>query len=132
MRSGLWAVVAAGAFTSPLSAAEPAAPVMRFPGKDWEVVRPEAEGFDPAKLAAAVEYLKANSGKDGVRELVIVRRGRVVWHGDDIDKVHGVWSCTKSFTSTALGLLIDDGKCTLDTRAADVLPDLKARPATRV
>ena len=100
-------------------------PPMHFPGKDWQVVKPEDEGFDPVKLAAAVEYLKANAGRDGVKELVIVRRGRIVWHGDGIDKVHGVWSCTKSFTSTALGLLIDDGKCTLDTKAADVVPALK-------
>ena len=117
-------VLAVAMLAAPLPGAD--APVTRFPGRDWEVVKPGSEGIDPGKLAAAVEYLKANAGKDGVRELVIVRRGRVVWHGDDIDKVHGVWSCTKSFTSTALGLLIDDGKCSLDTRAADVLPDLKA------
>ena len=39
---------------------------------------------------------------------------------------HGVWSTTKSFTGTVLGLLIADDTCTLDTRAADVLPELKA------
>lgn len=105
-------------------------PTMHFPGKDWEVVAPAAEGFDAAKLAEAIAYLEKNAGKDGVKELVVVRRGRVVWHGPDIDKVHGVWSCTKSFTSTVLGLLIDDGKCTLDTKAADVVPALKAKYPT--
>jgi CubicO group peptidase (beta-lactamase class C family) len=98
---------------------------MHFPGKDWSIVKPEEEGIDPAKLLAAVEYLKKNAGKDGVRELVLVRRGRIVWHGDNIDMVHGIWSCTKSFTSTVLGLLIDDKKCTLDTKAADIIPELK-------
>ena len=81
----------------------------RFPGEAWEVVAPEEEGVDAAKLQAAVEFLKENSGRDGVRELVIVRRGRIIWHGDNIDHRHGVWSCTKSFTSTVLGLLIADG-----------------------
>ena len=42
--------------------------------------------------------------------------------GTNIDHVHGVWSCTKSFTSTVLGLLIDDGKCSLDTRARTSCP----------
>ena len=100
---------------------------MTFPGKAWEVVRPEAEGLDPDRLRAAIDILKEKVGRDGVEELLIVRRGRVVWHGDDIDKVHGVWSCTKSFTSTLLGLLIGDGKCSLDTRAADLYPPLKER-----
>ena len=50
------------------------------------------------KLADAVAYLKKNAGREGVKELVVVRRGRIVWHGDDVDKVHGIWSCTKLFT----------------------------------
>jgi CubicO group peptidase (beta-lactamase class C family) len=97
---------------------------MSFPEKDWEVVTPESQGLDAAKLAAAAADLQSKSGRDGVRELVIVRNGRVVWQGEAIDKVHGVWSCTKSFTSTALGLLIDDGKCTLDTPACQFAPEM--------
>ena len=50
----------------------------------------------------------------------------MVWAGPGIDKVHGVWSATKSFTSTVLGLLIDDGKATLDTPAKDYVPAMAA------
>lgn len=100
------------------------APDMAFPGQDWEEAAPDSQGIDPAKLAAAVQYLEHNAGRDGVKELLVVRNGRLVWKGADVDKVHGVWSCTKSLTSTVLGLLIEDGKCTLDTRAADVLAEL--------
>ena len=95
---------------------------MMFPTKDWSEATPESQNVATAKLIAAVDYLKANSGSNGVRELVIIRNGRLIWKGDDIDKVHGVWSCTKSFTSTVLGLLIDDRKCALDSRAAEFLP----------
>ena len=97
-----------------------------FPGKDWEVATPETQGVDSAKLQEAVALLDKTVGKDGVHELVIVRNGRMIWHSDDIDKVHGVWSFTKVFTSTALGLLMDDGKCTLDTKAKDILPAMTA------
>src|SRR5262245_23309719 len=97
---------------------------MVFPGKAWEEATPQSQGMDAEKLAAAIAYLKENSGRDGVNELVIIRNGRMIWNGDDVDKVHGIWSCTKSFTSTALGLLIDDGKCTLDTKAKDYVPEL--------
>jgi CubicO group peptidase (beta-lactamase class C family) len=105
-------------------------PRMTFPGKDWEIVAPAAEGLDAAKLDKAVAYLKGNAGDDGVRELVIVRRGRIVWKGDNIDKVHGVWSVTKSFTSTVLGLLIDLMRCALDTLAAEHVLALKEKYPT--
>lgn len=97
-----------------------------FPGKDWEVASPESQGLNSSKLREAVDLLDKTIGKDGVHELVIVRNGRMIWQGDSIDKIHGVWSFTKSFTSTTLGLLIDDGKCTLETKAKDVLPTMVA------
>jgi hypothetical protein len=81
---------------------------------------------DSAKLNEAAELLARTVGADGARELVVIRHGRMIWKGDNIDKRHGVWSATKSFTSTVLGLLIADGKCMLDTHVADVLPELKA------
>src|SRR5687767_4974295 len=102
-----------------------ALPEMTFPGAAWEEVTPESQAIDSVKLKAAVEHLEANTGRDGARELMIVRNGRIVWRGDNIDHVHGIWSCTKSFSSTVLGLLVEDDKCTLATRAASVLPAMK-------
>jgi len=99
---------------------------MVFPGKDWTQVKPGRQGLDSAKLKEAVSYLEKNSGSDGVKELVIIRNGYMIWEGPNIDKMHGVWSLTKSFTSTALGLLIDDGKATLDTLAKDYVPSMAA------
>lgn len=95
-----------------------------FPGKEWQTASPESQGVDAGKLDEAIQFLKDNSGGDGVRELVIIRNGYLIWQGDDVDKVHGVWSMTKSFTSTTLGLLIDDGKCQLDTLAKEFVPDM--------
>ncbi|MCW5980511.1 MAG: serine hydrolase [Bryobacteraceae bacterium] len=97
---------------------------MTFPGKEWARATPESQGVSGEKLAAAVEYLERRAPRDGVKELAIVRYGRMIHAGPEIDKMHGVWSCTKSFTSTALGLSIDDGKCALDTRVKDVLPTM--------
>jgi CubicO group peptidase (beta-lactamase class C family) len=97
---------------------------MVFPGEQWQEATPESQGVDSGKLEAAVSYLKNHSGSDGVRELVVIRNGRLIWKGDNIDKQHGVWSLTKSFTSTVLGLLIDDGKAALDTLAKDYVPSM--------
>jgi CubicO group peptidase (beta-lactamase class C family) len=99
---------------------------MAFPGERWEEASPESQGVDSGRLRVALEYLEGNAGSDGIHEVAVVRNGRMIWHGDRIDEVHGVWSCTKSFTSTVLGLLVDDGKCELDTRAWKHVPELKA------
>ena len=100
-----------------------------FPAEDWQQATPESQGVDSTNLETALDYLRANSGPDGVSQAMIVRNGYTIWQGPDVEKVHGIWSCTKSFTSTTLGLLIEDGKATLDTRAADHLPALaKAYP----
>ncbi|MFN7130658.1 MAG: serine hydrolase domain-containing protein, partial [Myxococcales bacterium] len=115
----------------PLSTHEPDPPPqyngMIFPGRSWHEELPEAQGFERDRLREAVRFLDSCGSKDGARELVIVRNGYLVWRGSAADKMHGVWSCTKSFTSTTLGLLIDDGKCTLDTRVKDVLPAMADR-----
>ena len=98
-----------------------------FPAADWRVASPESQGVDPAKLKSAVAYMHENFGADGAKELVIIRNGYLLWAGPDSDAYHELYSATKVFTSTILGLLLDDGKCTLDTLAVEHLPDLDDR-----
>jgi Beta-lactamase len=92
----------------------------------WVESSLESRGLDPGALREAIEFLAANAPRDGVDELLIIRHGALVWRGPAIDRVHGTWSCTKSFVSTVLGLLVDDGKTRLDTKVATVLPSLAA------
>ena len=99
---------------------------LSFPGQQWEVVPVASQGLNESKLGDAVAYLESVAGDDGARELVIVRNGAMVWRGPQADKIHGVWSCTKSFTSTTLGLLVEDGKCDLDDKASRWLPALES------
>ncbi|MEL6107249.1 MAG: DUF5060 domain-containing protein, partial [Planctomycetota bacterium] len=78
-----------------------------------------------ATLEDAIAYLRSHCKEDGVDELIIVKDGKTLFNGEHSSRVHNIWSCSKSFTSTALGLLIAEGKCTLDTPAADIDPTLK-------
>jgi CubicO group peptidase (beta-lactamase class C family) len=103
---------------------EKAAERMVFPGEDWEDAKPESQGIHSDKLEAAVQYLEDHAGADGVKRLVVIRNGRMIWKGPEADKQQRIWSVSKAFTSTAHGLLIEDGKCTLDTRAKDFSPRL--------
>ena len=95
-----------------------------FPKDEWIKAKPEDVGINSKILNEAVGFLEQNSGKSGIHELMIVRHGRLIYSGDSIYKVHGVWSCTKSFTSTVLGLLIDDNKAQLSTLAKEIIPGM--------
>jgi CubicO group peptidase (beta-lactamase class C family) len=97
---------------------------MVFPGEQWELASAESQGIDAEKLDEAVRWLHGNVPRDGVKRLVIVRNGRMIWRGREADRRQRMWSVTKAFTSTAQGLLTDDGKCTLDTLAKKYRPKL--------
>jgi len=73
-----------------------------FPGTDWQQGTPESQGLDSAKLQAAMNYYGSSVGGPGVTQAAVIRNGVLVWKGNDIDNYHHTWSCTKSFTSTAL------------------------------
>ena len=87
-----------------------------FPGKEWQEATPESQGVDSAKLKAAAEEME-------VPQLVVVRNGYLILKGPEADAYHQIYSSTKVFTSTCLGLVYDDGKCTLDDPMVKYLPD---------
>ena len=95
-----------------------------FPDVNWQETTPEEQGVDSVKLNAAMDYFGETYGGAGVSETVIIRNGYMIWKGSRIDEIHTIHSCTKTFTSTVLGLLIDDGKCDLDDLAVKYVPDL--------
>ena len=95
-----------------------------FPENDWEIASPESQNIHSEKLEDAMAYLKSICGNDGINQTLVIRNGYIIWQGDEIDKVHNVYSCTKSFISAVLGLLIDDGKCSLETLAKDYVQNL--------
>jgi len=100
---------------APVSAIEKE--ILVFPGDKWQRATPESQGIDPAKLYEALAYLHANSNGVGTDEMVIVRNGYLLWEGPDANNVHEIYSCTKTFTSTVLGLLVTDGLLSVDDYA---------------
>ena len=105
---------------------------MIFPGEDWAVASAESQGVDGEKLDQAMGIIAeiADDFRDGTKsagntQVVVIRNGRMIWGGSDIDNMHTVYSCNKSFTSSVMGLLVDDGKCDIDDRAAEIYPALQ-------
>ncbi len=122
---------------TPAPAAKPAALV---------AAKPEEVGMDAAKLAAikpAMEELLKQKRAAGVVTLV-VRDGRTV-HAEaagmaniekkkpmTADTIFWIASMTKGITSTAVQILVDDGKVTLDEPASKWIPELaKVKVGTR-
>ena len=98
---------------------------MLFPGEEWTKDTPESQGVDSRGLRTALRYLAGHCKSDGLSEVIVIRNGVCIHEGSDTTRSHNIWSCSKSFTSTVLGLLIADGKCSLDTLATEVDPKLE-------
>ncbi len=88
-------------------------------------VDPEEVGVSEKALKEALSYLKSQSFEDGIGEVVMLRNGLVFYQGDSVHKQHNIYSCTKGFTSTILGLLVKENRLKMEAPVADVLPELK-------
>jgi CubicO group peptidase (beta-lactamase class C family) len=106
----------------PAMAAEKKALV--FPGDTWQGATPDSQGIDSARLHKAIDYLHVNAGGGRTDEMVIIRNGYLIWEGPGADNVHEIYSCTKTFTSTVLGLLATEGVLSVDDYAVKYLPSL--------
>ena len=85
---------------------------------------PEAEGVSPAAIASLVAALDAGGS---THSFMLLRRGSVVaegwWAPYEARMPHMMFSVSKSFTATAVGLAIADGLFGLDSLVAELLPD---------
>jgi CubicO group peptidase (beta-lactamase class C family) len=64
--------------------------------------------------------------------MVIVRKGRIIWKGPGVDNIHELYSCSKVFTSTVLGVLATDGKLEVDDPVVAYYPELDDGPDGQV
>jgi CubicO group peptidase (beta-lactamase class C family) len=86
---------------------------------------PEAQGIPSSSI---LEFLQAAEERvDALHSFMVVRHGEVVaegwWAPYAANEPHMVFSLSKSFTSTAVGLAIGEGKLTLDDPVLGFFPD---------
>ena len=76
--------------------------------------------MDSAKVQQAINSVSSAFASQGkaLQGLVIIRNGVLIAKSSD-ETAYQLNSATKSFTSTCLGLLVEDGKATLNTLAKD-------------
>jgi CubicO group peptidase (beta-lactamase class C family) len=87
--------------------------------------RPETQGVSPSAILAFVD--EASRKIDSLHSFMLVRHGHVVaecwWNPYDAKSRHELYSLSKSFTSTAVGLAIAEGKLSLDDPVLKFFPE---------
>lgn len=87
--------------------------------------RPSDQGVPAAAVEAVLDAL-ADAGLE-LHSLMVLRHGHVVaegwWAPYSSDRVHLLYSLSKSFTSTAVGLAVAEGRFALADRVVDLLPE---------
>lgn len=96
---------------------------------------PEEQGVSPAGLLEFIEA--ADRQIDQMHSFMLVRHGRVVaegwWKPFDAETPHILYSLSKSFTSTAVGLAVAEGKLSLDDEVLKFFPeDAPAEPSANL
>lgn len=85
---------------------------------------PEAQGIGSQSI---IDFVQAVDKIDTLHSFMIVRHGHVIaeawWKTEAADKPHVLWSLSKSFNSTAVGLAVAEGKLGLDDAVLKFFPD---------
>ncbi len=105
------------------------------PTKSLPRSKPEAQGVSSA---AVLDFVKtADRQSDSLHSFMLVRHGQVVaegwWTPYNPTSRHELYSLSKSFTSTAVGLAIAEGKLSLDDQVSKFFPDdMPAGPSSQL
>ena len=131
-RSGTGAAPTTSVTTSSVAAAPATADRTVYPGADWATATAAEAGMDQA----ALDRVAATAQAGGSNCLVVTRAGKLVgewyWNGTGPDSAQEVYSATKSFTSTLVGMAQADGDLSIGDSASTFLPQWKGSPSEAV
>jgi len=86
---------------------------------------PEAEGVSSAAILEFIKQVEPRA--DGMNSFMLIRHGKVVaegwWTPYAADEPHMMYSLSKSFTSTAIGLAVAEGRLSVDDPVLKFFPD---------
>lgn len=86
---------------------------------------PVAVGIDPAGISAFIDGVNSKVG--GLHGFMLLRHGKVAaegwWRPYRPTYRHMLYSLSKSFTSTAVGLAVSEGRLSVDDKVVSFFPD---------
>lgn len=92
-----------------------------FPGKEWETASPEDVGLDTTRVAAAAASIMTIDKRFGV---LVAKQGRIVHetYVRDASATNPIFSLTKGFGATLIGIAQAQGLLNTDDLVSDWLP----------
>ena len=90
-----------------------------------ETGMPEAQGIPSSAIIKWLDNVEQDC--DALHSFVLVRHGKNIaegsWSPYEKDRPHMLYSLSKSFTSTAIGIAVDEGRLSLDDKVVSFFPD---------
>lgn len=104
-----------------------------FASSEFPRSTPEAQGIPTEAILRIIDAAENDPDND-LHGLIILRHGHIVtegyWAPYSAEQKHELFSLSKSFTSTAIGFAVDEGKLDIDTPVIDFFPeDVPAEPS---
>jgi CubicO group peptidase (beta-lactamase class C family) len=94
--------------------------------KDYQLPHsvPEAQGISSTAILAFIEEVEKSV--DALHSFMLLRHGRVVaegwWSPYSAERPHMLFSLSKSFTSTAIGLAVAEGRLSVQDKVLSFFP----------
>jgi CubicO group peptidase (beta-lactamase class C family) len=97
--------------------------------------KPEEQGVSSAAILDFIDA--ADTSVDSLHSFMLVRHGQVIaegwWAPYDAESRHSLYSLSKSFTSTAVGMAVAEGKLSVDDPIIRFFPDdVPAQPSANL
>ncbi len=98
-----------------------------FPDETWTAKTPEEQGMSSTILDEMMQFLEDSDA--AIRGLVVTRNGYIVkeqyWNYNTENSTHHIFSCTKSFTGTLIGIAIRESFIdNVSQRVLDFFPEM--------
>ncbi len=95
----------------------------------FDKITPEQAGISSSAVARYIDFLERHGMN--MHSLLLMKGDSLFaeyyWAPFTADRRHRLYSCTKSYVSLAIGLLLDEGKLSLDDTVASLLPEKVTR-----
>jgi CubicO group peptidase (beta-lactamase class C family) len=98
-----------------------------WPTREWQVTTPEKQDMDSTTLDRITSYVR-DSGLE-VDSVIVIRHGYIVYEKYfrapwNKDKIHNIYSCTKSVMGSLVGIAVQQGKIkSLNDKMVDYFPN---------
>lgn len=93
---------------------------------DWDRHSLSAAGISTESVSSAISFIESH--RIPIHSLIVIHGSTVgieaYWHPYSVDKLHRMFSVTKSFVSLAVGVLVSRKIISLDSHVADFFPEL--------